>query len=85
MKLKLQIVDYDSDLLLKKRTSELKTFAGLMMVNLKPARFDSHHDVFFVDFPDLMSTYHQAAVMNAFVAYCFVHGNVLHELRVDVE
>lgn len=85
MKLKLQIVDYDSELILKKRTSELKTFASLLKVKLKSPSFDSHHDVFYVEFPYSMSAYHQAAVLNAFSAYCYIQGNVLHELRVDFE
>lgn len=85
MKLKLQIVDYDSDLLLKKRTSELMTFAKLMKSKLISPRFNAHHDVFYVEFPHSMSHYHQAFVLNAFLSYCNIHENILHELRVDFE
>lgn len=85
MNLKLQIVGYDSPQSLKNYTSELTTFAKLLKVKLKRPELDAFHDTFYVEFLPGMSPYHHAAVLNAFSAYCYIQGNVLSELRVDVE
>lgn len=85
MFLKFQIVGYDSKQSLKNYTTSLTTFANLLKVKLKRPELDAFHDTFYLEFLPDMSPYHQVAVMNAFSAYCYIQGNVLHEFLVDVE